>query len=85
MNLDTLIALLGGGAAGAGGTSLFKFILSRREQTLTNEEKLRQELQSQIDEMKEEIKVLRTEVNSWRDKYFEIYEEHVQLKARLGK
>jgi hypothetical protein len=84
MELETLLALLGGGAAGAGGTSLFKFLLARREQTLSNEEVLRKELQDQIDALKAEIQELRSEVGHWRDKYFEIYEEHVKLKVRLG-
>lgn len=84
MNLETVLALLGGGAAGAGGRSLFIYLTNRREQTLSNEEKLREELQEQIDALKQEIVELRNEVNNWRDKYFEIYEEHVQLKARLG-
>jgi len=83
MNMETMLALLGGGAAGASGTSLFKFILSRREQTLTNEEKLRLELQEQIDALKAEVQTLREDVNIWRDKYFEILEDHIQLKARL--
>lgn len=81
--METMLALLGGGAAGASGTSLFKFILSRREQTLTNEEKLRLELQEQIDALKAEVQTLREDVNIWRDKYFEILEDHIQLKARL--
>lgn len=84
MNLETLLALLGGGAAGASGTSLFKFILQRREQTLSNEEILRKEMQEQIDALKAEMQELRLEVGHWRDKYFEIYEEHVKLKARIG-
>lgn len=82
--METLAVLLGGGALGALGTSIFKYLTNRREQTLTNEEKLREELQEQIDALKEEVKELRTEVGHWREKYFEIYEEHVQLKARLG-
>lgn len=83
--METMLAILGGGAAGASGTSLFKFILSRREQTLTNEEKLRLELQEQIDALKDEVHALRADVNLWRDKYFEILEDHIQLKARLEK
>jgi peptidoglycan hydrolase CwlO-like protein len=85
MNIETLLALLGGGAAGAGGTSVFKFLLARREQTLSNEEILRRELQEQIDALKVEIGELRSEVGHWREKYFEIYEEHVKLKAQLNK
>jgi peptidoglycan hydrolase CwlO-like protein len=85
MNIETIMALLGGGAAGATGTSLFKFLLARREQTLSNEEVLRKELQEQIDVLKADILELRSEVGHWREKYFEIYEEHVKLKAQIGK
>lgn len=83
--METIVALLGGGALGAIGTSIFKYLTTRREQTLTNEEKLRDELQEQIDALKAEVHALRTDVDHWREKYFEIYEEHIQLKARLGK
>lgn len=82
--METLAVLLGGGALGAMATSIFKYLTNRREQTLTNEEKLREELQEQIDALKEEVKELRAEVNSWREKYFEIYEEHVVLKTKLS-
>lgn len=84
MTPETIIALLGGGTLGAAASSIFKYLTNRREQTLTNEEKLREELQEQIDALKEEVQALRTDVDHWRDKYFEIYEEHIQLKARLG-
>jgi hypothetical protein len=85
MNTETIIALFGGGVIGAGLANLLKFLLARRGQTLSNEELLRRELQEQIDSLKIEMQELRSEVGHWRDKYFEIYEEHVQLKARLGK
>jgi regulator of replication initiation timing len=52
--------------------------------TLSNEEVLRKELQDQIDEMKAQIAELKKEVDVWRDKYFDIYEEHIQLKVRLN-
>ena len=85
MNTETIVALFGGGVIGAGLANLLKFLLARRGQTLSNEELLRRELQEQIDSLKIEMQELRSEVGHWRDKYFEIYEEHVQLKARLGK
>jgi regulator of replication initiation timing len=53
--------------------------------TLSNEDKLRKELQDQIDEMKAEIAELKKEVDVWRTRYFDIYEEHIQLKVGLNK
>jgi peptidoglycan hydrolase CwlO-like protein len=82
--METIAALLGGGVLGAIVATVLKYLTNRREQTLTNEEKLREELQEQIDILKRDVQELRTEVSHWREKYFEIYEEHVQLKARLG-
>ena len=41
-------------------------------------------MQDQIDEMKAQIAELKKEVDVWRDKYFDIYEEHIQLKVGLN-
>lgn len=84
MDMQILAALLGGGTLGVIGTGIFKYLTTRREQTLSNEEKLREELQDQIDALKTEVNALRTDVDHWRDKYFELYEDHVVLKARLS-
>jgi gas vesicle protein len=84
MTQETLVALFGGGVIGAAVSGLFNFLLARKQMTLTNEEALRKELQEQIDALKLEIQELRSEVGHWRDKYFEIYEEHVKLKVKLG-
>ena len=83
MTPDNIATLLGGGVLGYMAQSLFKFLNNRKAMTLTNEEKLRNELQEQIDVMKAEIKELRGEVNVWKGKYFELYEEHIQLKSKL--
>lgn len=82
--MELIIALFGGGAAAMIIQYLLKFLKDSKELTLSNEEKLRQELQEQIDVMKAELKELRGEVNVWKGKYFELYEEHIQLKAKLG-
>lgn len=84
MTPELLATLLGGGVIGAIVQPVFKFLNGRKAMELSNEEKLRSELQTQIDDMKAEIKELRGEVNVWKQKYFELYEEHVQLKARLN-
>lgn len=84
MTQETLIALFGGGVAGAMLQSLFKFLTTRKSMTLSNEEKLRQELQDQLDALRAEVEDLKKEVDVWRDKYFNIYEEHIQLKVLLN-
>jgi peptidoglycan hydrolase CwlO-like protein len=85
MNPEIITALLGGGVAGVMFQSLLKYLQRNKQMHLTNEEKLRQELQEQIDTMKLEIRELRMEVNNWKGKYFDLYEEHVELKALLSK
>jgi hypothetical protein len=84
MTSETIATLLGGGVLGYMAQALFKFLNSRKAMTLSNEEILRSEMQDQLDVMKAEIKELRGEVNVWKGKYFELYEEHIQLKAMLG-
>ena len=84
MNPETIAAVFGGGALGMLVQATYKYLSSRRNVTLSNEEKLRKELQDQIDVMKAEIAELKKEVDVWRDRYFDIYEEHIQLKYRLN-
>lgn len=85
MNPETIAAIFGGGALGAMMQSLFKYFTRKKELHLSNEDKLRLELQSQIDEMKAELKELRGEVIAWKQKYFELYEEHIELRTQLNK
>ena len=84
MNPETIAAVFGGGALGMLVQATYKYLTSKRTMTLSNEEKLRKELQDQIDDMKAEIAELKKEVDVWRDKYFDIYEEHIQLKVKLN-
>lgn len=84
MNPETIAAIFGGGALGMLVQATYKYLASKRNVTLSNEEKLRKELQDQIDVMKAEIAELKKEVDVWRDRYFDIYEEHIQLKYRLS-
>jgi hypothetical protein len=84
MNPETIAAIFGGGALGMIVQSTYKYLTNKRTMTLSNEEILRKELQDQIDEMKAQIAELKKEVDVWRDKYFDIYEEHIQLKVRLN-
>jgi hypothetical protein len=84
VNPETIAAVFGGGALGMIVQSTYKYLTGKKTMTLSNEEKLRKELQDQIDDMKAEIAELKKEVDVWRDKYFDIYEEHIQLKVRLN-
>ena len=84
MNPETIAAVFGGGALGIIVQATYNYMTKKRVQTLSNEDKLRKELQDQIDEMKSEIADLKKEVDVWRTKYFDIYEEHIQLKVRLN-
>jgi hypothetical protein len=84
MNPETIAAIFGGGALGMIVQSTYKYLTNKRTMTLSNEEILRKELQDQIDEMKAQIAELKKEVDVWRDKYFDIYEEHIQLKVGLN-
>ena len=81
---EVIMAVLGGGVAGVMLQSLFKYLTKSRAMTLSNEEALRKELQDQLDVLKAEIEELKKEVDVWRDRYFDIYEEHIQLKVMLN-
>ena len=49
------------------------------------EERLRAEMFTQIDKLRNEIEQLKTELDHWRDKYLALNKEHVKLKAEFDK
>ena len=85
MNPETIAAIFGGGAAAVMVQSTFRYLTSKKTMTLSNEEILRKEMQDQLDDLKAELKELRGEVVVWKQKYFELYQEHVELRAQLNR
>lgn len=81
---EALIAALSGGAI----TKLLDKYFGQRQrvqdQLSTMEKSLREELQKEKTELRKEIAELRKEVDSWKEKYYLVLKENIELKTKLS-
>lgn len=76
------IALIGSGA-GAIGLKVTEHFLSKGQQESTDASRMRDELRIQIDQQRRDISELEKEVDEWRDRYYDLRDDHVKLQAEL--
>lgn len=79
---NTLIGVVGAIFGGIGVRIVDK-MLSRRSDAFTEAEKIRSELRSEVDVLKEEISILQEDVVKWRELYWKVYEEAAQLRVEV--
>lgn len=85
MNLEfsqAWIALLGTIFGGAG----FKIIehwLSRNQRTDDTATKLRDELREEVKSLREELRKVEADLDTWRGKYYELMEQFLAVRADL--
>jgi len=79
------LLILSGILGGTGLSTLFKYLSTRRGQSISVEERLRTEMFEQLDKMREEIAALKLDLENWRDKYLNLHKEHAKLKAEFDK
>lgn len=78
--LTALLAFIGG----TGFNALLRYLSRNKETNISTEAMLRQEMTDRLDTMSLEIEELKREVSFWREKYFELYKAHADLRAHLG-
>ena len=81
---DAIIAALVAFLGGTGFNALLRFVTKNKETNISTEAMLRQEMIDRLDAMSEDIDELKQEVGYWRDRYFQLYKEHADLRAQLG-
>lgn len=81
MTLDPgWIALLGTLGGGTGLKVVEHFL--NKGQTKTNEaSKIREELRTQIEDQRTEIRRLEEQVEDWRNKYYDLRDAHIKLQT----
>jgi uncharacterized coiled-coil DUF342 family protein len=77
--------LVSGILTGTSVTALFRFLTTRRFQSISLEQKLRAEMFEQIDNLKNELATLKAELDQWRDKYLNLHKEYTKLKSEFDK
>ena len=85
MSKETWIWLLSGILGGTSISALFKYLSTRRFQSISMEERLRSEMFEQIDNLKNELATLKAELDQWRDKYLNLHKEYTKLKNDFDK
>jgi uncharacterized coiled-coil DUF342 family protein len=80
MSQEVLLYLVTGVLGGTGVSSLFKYLTTRRFQSISLEERLRAEMVENNQQLRDEIATLKQELDEWRDKYLNLHREYTKLK-----
>lgn len=83
MTLDpgwiALIGTVGGGV----GLKFAEHFLNKGRERIDEASRIRVELRDQIDDQRKEIDKLSVEVDSWREKYYDLRDQHVKLQTEM--
>jgi predicted nuclease with TOPRIM domain len=85
MTPENWVYILSAVVGTTGLSSLFRYLSTRRFQSISLEEKLRAEMMSHNRELKQEINTLKAELDQWRDKYLNLHKEYTRLKSAFDK
>ncbi len=85
MTIENWVYILSAVVGTTGLSSLFRYLSTRRFQSISLEEKLRAEMLSANKELKSEINTLKAELDQWRDKYLNLHKEYTRLKSAFDK
>jgi len=85
MTTEIWLYLVSGILGGTGVSSLFKYLTTRRFQSISLEERLRAEMYKNNEELRNEIATLKNELDQWRDKYLNLHKEYTKLKSMFDK
>jgi chromosome segregation ATPase len=85
MTKEMWLWLLSGVIGGTSVSALFKYLSTRRFQSISMEQRLRAEMFEQIDVLKSELATLKAELDQWRDKYLNLNKEYTKLKSDFDK
>lgn len=85
MTSEVWMWLVSGILTGTSVTALFRYLTTRRFQSISLEQKLRAEMFEQIDNLKTELATLKAELDQWRDKYLNLNKEYTKLKSEFDK
>lgn len=83
MNIDPGWLALIGTLCGGTGLKIVEHYLNRKQVKVTDASKIRDELREQIDDQRAEIAKLEKEVEGWRDKYYNLRDDHIKLQTEL--
>lgn len=78
---ERLYALIGTILGGV-GVKIFDWLSSKNKHKIDDAAKIRQELWDEVSKLRGEITSLRSEVDEWKMRYYELYAENAELRNR---
>lgn len=83
MSLDPAWIALIGTVCGGVGLKLTEHWLGRNKVRVDDAARIRDELRSEITIQREEIRQLETDVDKWRNEYYDLRDKYIQLQTEL--
>jgi hypothetical protein len=80
----TLFVGLGSAIIGSLGTKFFDVKLSRKKMQVDYASQIRSEQRAELLSLRFDYQALERQADKWREKYFEVVEENIELKKELG-
>lgn len=83
MSLDPAWIALIGTVCGGVGLKLTEYWLGRNKVRTDDASRIRDELRMEITAQREEIKQLETDVEKWRNEYYDLRDKYINLQTEL--
>jgi GrpB-like predicted nucleotidyltransferase (UPF0157 family) len=81
--IDTAIIALIGTVFGGAGLKTVETFLTRGQKKTDEAAILREELRKEATSLREELRAVEKELDSWKEKYFLLLQEYLELKGKL--
>jgi hypothetical protein len=82
MTLDPGWVALMGTVCGGTGLKVVEHLLNKGQARSNEASRIREELREQIEDQREEIRRLGKEVDSWREKYYDLRDSYITLQTQ---
>lgn len=83
-NTEAFLAL-GGAVFGGAGLKVIEHWLNKAKDKIDVAKDFRQELRTDLSETKKELDRVEEELDRWKDKYYALLQENLELKQRKGR
>lgn len=82
--MDTAWIALIGTIFGGAGLKVIEGVLTKGSKKVDAATAMREELRKESTALKEELRAVENELDSWKVKYFELFQDYIELKSMLN-
>lgn len=83
--MDTAWIALVGTLFGGAALKIVEGLFAKGTKTVDLATNLREELRKESTQLKEEIRVAEHELDNWKEKYYKLYQEYIDIKQQVPK